>query len=299
MELVSGGIVIGPDGRILVVSQCGTSWSLPKGHIEPGESLGKAARREIEEESGLTALRELGELITYERSAVAADGSIDESRRKRITLFAYLTQERELCPQDSQNPEARWVHLDDVAGMLTHPADSEQVRRAEPRLVPHVLAAGTGAAVAKIRERWPRVPQSVLDMYQSVVSTSVEELASSARLVLEKPYGVNVIVGDFQNFGISVARLHPGRSSSFHFHRERREFFMVRRGELSASRGETHETVRRFESSTSTPGLPHAIENNGSGDMEIAELFSPFLLDDKIRISDRYERRLGLVDHLA
>ena len=33
----AGGVVVNKKGRILVVNQRGTSWSLPKGHIEPGE----------------------------------------------------------------------------------------------------------------------------------------------------------------------------------------------------------------------------------------------------------------------
>lgn len=34
----AGGIVINKNGKILVVSQHGTSWSLPKGHLDEGES---------------------------------------------------------------------------------------------------------------------------------------------------------------------------------------------------------------------------------------------------------------------
>jgi len=39
----AGGVVINNHGRILVVSQKGTSWSLPKGHIDEGESACVAA----------------------------------------------------------------------------------------------------------------------------------------------------------------------------------------------------------------------------------------------------------------
>jgi hypothetical protein len=34
-----------------------------------------------------------------------------------------------LCPVDPENPEARWVEAQDVAALLTHPADREFFRR--------------------------------------------------------------------------------------------------------------------------------------------------------------------------
>ena len=48
----AGGVVLNKKGEVLVVSQRGTSWSLPKGHIDKGEDALGAAKREIYEESG-------------------------------------------------------------------------------------------------------------------------------------------------------------------------------------------------------------------------------------------------------
>lgn len=51
----AGGIVINEKREIcLLVSQHGTSWSLPKGHIEKGEDAMMAAKREIYEETGIS-----------------------------------------------------------------------------------------------------------------------------------------------------------------------------------------------------------------------------------------------------
>src|SRR5256885_8335085 len=63
----AGGVVVNAAGEILVVSQRGTSWSLPKGHIDPGEDALEAAKREIWEESGVSELELVRELGTYER----------------------------------------------------------------------------------------------------------------------------------------------------------------------------------------------------------------------------------------
>lgn len=121
----AGGVVINKEGKILVVSQRGTSWSLPKGHIEPGEDALKASKREIEEESGLTDLIFIKELGRYERYMIGKDNGEDKSELKSIHLFLYRTEQMELAPKDPDNPEARWVDRNEVADLLTHPKDKE------------------------------------------------------------------------------------------------------------------------------------------------------------------------------
>src|SRR3989344_5541862 len=46
----AGGVVVNEKGEVLIVNQNGDSWSLPKGHIDPGETAIEAARREIGDE---------------------------------------------------------------------------------------------------------------------------------------------------------------------------------------------------------------------------------------------------------
>src|SRR5258707_12642512 len=230
---VAGGVVLGPDARILLVDQFGTSWSLPKGHAEPGEDRRATAGREIGEESGIRDLEEVAELGSYQRSAIAADGSIDESRRKRITLFLYRTGQERLRPSDPQNPQARWVCLDGAIELLTHPVDAARLRELEPQLEPHLRAIAAKTALQRAAVLWPEIPEAVLDSYASVLAAEFEDLPATAKLVLDKPYGINVIEASIENFGVSVARLKPGRSSSFHYHHKRRELFTVRRGVLT------------------------------------------------------------------
>lgn len=122
----AGGVVKNKEGKILVISQHGTSWSLPKGHIEEGEDALIASKREIEEESGITDLIFIKELGTYERFKIPKDGKgEDTSELKIIHMFLYTTNENNLKPIDPENPEARWVELQQVANLLTHPKDKE------------------------------------------------------------------------------------------------------------------------------------------------------------------------------
>jgi ADP-ribose pyrophosphatase YjhB (NUDIX family) len=103
----------------------GTSWSLPKGHIDPGETALEAAMREIWEESGVSELELVRELGTYRRHKIGVDGGDDRSELKTITMFLFRTTQRELRPRDSDNPEARWVAREDVGKLLTHRMDRE------------------------------------------------------------------------------------------------------------------------------------------------------------------------------
>ncbi len=121
----AGGVVTNSGGEVLVVSQHGTSWSLPKGHIDPGENALVAAKREIYEESGIRDLELIRKLGTYERHKIGVDGGDDRSELKVITMFLFRTREKSLKPVDPDNPEARWVERSKVALLLTHEKDKE------------------------------------------------------------------------------------------------------------------------------------------------------------------------------
>ena len=117
--------MLNPDGDVLVVSQHGNSWSLPKGHIEEGEDAMAAARREIHEESGVRELTYIKDLGTYQRSKIGRDGGEDPSEQKTITMFLFRTAQYALRPIDPTHPEAKWVKKEAVADLLTHPKDKE------------------------------------------------------------------------------------------------------------------------------------------------------------------------------
>ncbi len=121
----AGGVVVNGD-KVVVVSQHGNSWSLPKGHVEQGEDEQAAARREIVEETGLTQLDFIKELGQYERYAIGAHGQGEDiSKPKTIIMFLFHTRQTLLRAQDPTNPEARWVPKNEVAALLTHPKDKE------------------------------------------------------------------------------------------------------------------------------------------------------------------------------
>lgn len=132
--LTAGGVVVSKKGRILVVNQRGSSWSLPKGHIEIGEDAKTAAIREIEEETGILRLTFIKELGSYVRYKIGIDGRDDTRELKQIFMFHFTTDELKLAPKDPDHPEARWVHIDDVEALLTHPKDKVFFKNIRPQI---------------------------------------------------------------------------------------------------------------------------------------------------------------------
>ncbi|MFY9826232.1 MAG: NUDIX hydrolase [Thermoanaerobaculia bacterium] len=50
----AGGLVVEGDRILLISTQAGRRWQLPKGHIELGETAEQTAVREVREETGVT-----------------------------------------------------------------------------------------------------------------------------------------------------------------------------------------------------------------------------------------------------
>ncbi|MEO5509303.1 MAG: NUDIX hydrolase [Longimicrobiales bacterium] len=69
IETSSGGVVYRPfaaEPHVLLIRDPYNNWGLPKGHIEGGETPEQAAVREVEEETGLTALGVVAQLPTID-----------------------------------------------------------------------------------------------------------------------------------------------------------------------------------------------------------------------------------------
>ncbi len=126
MVQIAGGIIWNPKHGIVVVSQQNNSWSLPKGHVEDGETHLEAALREIQEEAGINKndLTLISKLSPYIRKKIKMNAG-DEDEVRTISFFFFTTTQEILSPEDPENPEARWVTPSEVATLLSHPIDKE------------------------------------------------------------------------------------------------------------------------------------------------------------------------------
>ena len=123
VSVSAGGVVTNQDGMVLVVNQRGTSWSLPKGHVDSGEEPLQAAIREIMEETGIAELQFLQILGAYGRYKIGLNTDEDKNEWKVLLFFLFKTSQNKLKPKDPHNPQARWVHPDEVEALLTHYKD--------------------------------------------------------------------------------------------------------------------------------------------------------------------------------
>lgn len=116
-------VVLNKKWQVLVVSQNGNSWSLPKWHIDPWENALEAARREIYEEAWVVDLILIKELWSYKRYKIWLDWNDDMSELKEIFMFLFTTLQYKLSPVDKNNPVAIWTNKEDVGQLLTHKKD--------------------------------------------------------------------------------------------------------------------------------------------------------------------------------
>ena len=121
----AGGIIINNKQEAVIVNQNHDSWSLPKGHIDEGESKLEAAIREIYEETGIKNPKLIKPLGSFGRYRIGLDGKDDKSEYKTIHIFLFSSFIKKLEPIDENNPIAKWVPYIEVANLLTHVNDKK------------------------------------------------------------------------------------------------------------------------------------------------------------------------------
>lgn len=129
-------------------------WSLPKGHIEQGETAEETAIREVAEETGISG------------HVLAALGSIDywfvtEGRRVHKTVHHYLMRFNggELSDEDVEVTEVAWVPIEELPKRLAY-ADERRLAEVAGELIALLQSDGMDALPPLPRTTPRRRPQT-------------------------------------------------------------------------------------------------------------------------------------------
>ncbi len=132
-EVSAGGLVIDHSGKNgLLIGRIDHKdatgkrilWSLPKGHIEEGETPEQAALREVAEETGIES--------AIERSLGVIDfWFMAGGKRIHKTVHHYLFRETGglLAPQESEVDEVGWFPLAEIVDRLAYPDEKKLIAR--------------------------------------------------------------------------------------------------------------------------------------------------------------------------
>lgn len=128
-EVSAGGLVVDKSGEMgLLIGRIDKRgrmlWSLPKGHIEAGESPEEAALREVREETGIKSsiTRSLGVIDFW----FMAEG---KRIHKTVHHFLFTEKSGKLEAQVSEVDDVKWFPLDDIAKTLAYPDERKLIQR--------------------------------------------------------------------------------------------------------------------------------------------------------------------------
>jgi len=137
-----GAIIFDGDSALLV-ERAGEPlkgwWSIPGGLLETGEMLEDAVRREVREETGLTATA-IAKLADIKYVYVRSWG--DKQRVFKIVSFYLLRYQAgridEIAPEMRvEVKRAVWIPLEEAARKLTYRGEQDMARRAQQYLKSH------------------------------------------------------------------------------------------------------------------------------------------------------------------
>ena len=144
-EFSAGGLVHRRRGGVVLLALAARRygegrllrWSIPKGHLEPGEGMTDAAVREVREETGLVASIEasLGDVVYW----YARDDEHGERVRvlKRVRFYLMRYEGGRFADRDHEMDAVRWFALDDAEATIGFANEREIVRRARRLLDDH------------------------------------------------------------------------------------------------------------------------------------------------------------------
>ena len=133
-QVSSGGVVFrrGASGIDIALISVGKAerWQLPKGIIDPGETLETTALREVREETGVTATI-VKKIDTIEYWYVGNQAGQRVRFHKFVHFFLLAYESGDIGQHDWEVNEARWVDLVAAKELLSFKSERQALEKAE------------------------------------------------------------------------------------------------------------------------------------------------------------------------
>lgn len=132
-ETSAGGVVVFGNA-VLMLKKYNGDWVLPKGKVEPNETIRDTALREVSEESGVKAqvIHYLG-AIHY---VYQASWAKNENIYKTVHWFYMKARAMKCFPRKKEGfVEARFVHIDRVPDMIKYPDERRMAQKGIERII--------------------------------------------------------------------------------------------------------------------------------------------------------------------
>ncbi|MEP6490320.1 NUDIX domain-containing protein [Microcoleus vaginatus GB2-A3] len=108
------------DALFLLIQHQAGHWAFPKGHANPGESPAETARREFEEETGISDFEMLDEPTFTEHYSFVKDG---EPIEKTVTYFLGFVNSVEVVLQEEEIQNSAWLPFEEAVKRITFDAN--------------------------------------------------------------------------------------------------------------------------------------------------------------------------------
>ena len=112
---------------LLIKTQNGGHWSLPKGHAESAETEDETAVREIMEETGISVILDTSfrHVITY---------APKKETTKDVVYFLARAVTYDYTPQEEEIAQIKWVEINHAATLLSYDNDRQLVSQAKEQI---------------------------------------------------------------------------------------------------------------------------------------------------------------------